>query len=122
MPDPAGTKNDGGMQFGSQLTTIGGTEFIAENISVTRPTRIIESNNQYGVPNKQVIVDGKPTGTATLQLPAANTPPPARREEFTLLPVGGGAPVTYITTEVGDAFDQNGETKVNISFVAKLSS
>src|SRR5688572_13729117 len=103
MPDPTGTKTDGAIQFGSQTTTIGSATFICENIATDWPTRILDSNNQYGVPNKQVIIHAKATGTATLQLPATDTAPPARLAEFTLAPTGGGAAITWILSQVSEA-------------------
>lgn len=122
MPDPTGTKNDGGLVHGSQIVTINGVEYIAESFSPTRGSNWLESMNQYGVPNKQAGKITIPTGSSTLQLAASTTVAPPMFTEFTAVPVGGAAPLTWIVSEVGELIQHDGETKVNISFRLKLNA
>lgn len=122
MPDPAGTKNDGGLVFGSQVVTIDSVAYVAENISIDAPSTIIEQKNQYGVPSGQVIVEGFITGTATLQLASSTTAMPSIGDTFTLVQVGGGSGVNFLVSQVGQSFSQDAETKVNISFRKRINT
>lgn len=121
MPDPAGTKNDGGLVFGSQTVTIESVTYVAENISIDEPSSIIEQKNQHGVPSGQVIVAGFITGSATLQLASGSTALPALGDDFAIVPVGGGS-VTFLVSQVGQAFSSDAETKVNISFRKRINT
>jgi len=122
MPDPAGTKNDGGLVFGSQVVTIDSVAYVAENISIDAPSTIIEQKNEFGVPKGQVIVEGFVTGTATLQLASSATAMPSIGDTFTLVQVGGGAAVNFLVSQVGQSFSQDAETKVNISFRKRINT
>lgn len=126
MPDAAGTKNDGGMVFGSQVLTIPNvdaldTDYIAESFSLKAPSSWTVSQDANGVPNKQFGRREVRTGSAALQLEDNTTKLPLLFAEFTATEVGGST-VTLIVSDVGEAFDQNGETKVSIEVREKLSS
>ena len=124
--DPTDTLTDGGIQFGTQRTQIptGGTMYVLEKISIRRPSERIVQKNEYGVPARKAHKKGLVEGTAVLQLPTATATAPAQHSVFALLnapgPVGGGTPVNYILEEVGEEFEHEGETKVNITFSQKL--
>jgi hypothetical protein len=122
MPDPAGTKNDGGLVFGSQVVTIDSVAYVAENISIDAPSTIIEQKDEYGVPSGQVIVEGFVTGTATLQLASSTTALPQIGDAFTLTQVGGGSAVYFLISQVGQSFSQDAETKVNVSFRKRINT
>jgi hypothetical protein len=125
--DPTDTLTDGGIQHGSQRTAIptGGTIYVLEKISLRRPSERIVQKNEYGVPSKKAHKKGLIEGTAVLQLPSATATAPAQHSIFALLdapgPIGGGASVNYILEEVGEEFEHEGETKVNITFSKKLN-
>jgi hypothetical protein len=121
MPDPAGTKNDGGLVFGSQVVTIDSVAYVAENISIDAPSTIIEQKDEYGVPSGQVIVEGFVTGTATLQLASSATALPAIGDAFQITTVGGAA-VYFLISQVGQSFSQDAETKVNVSFRKRINT
>lgn len=125
--DPAGTKTDGGLVFGSQIVAIdsgaGAVNYIAEDIRITAPTRVLDSSNQFGVPNKQALIDAKKSGTLTLQLADENTVAPARKAVVPIKPIGVGSAVqNYLITEVGEQFVADGVTKVTISVIQKLNA
>jgi hypothetical protein len=109
------------MAFGAQDITIGTVTFVAENISYEDPSNWTVTKDSVGVPNKQHGVDDVPTGSATLQLPDTTTAPPAKYATFSLTPIGGGTAITVIISKVGQAFQQDGERKVNIDFRKKLN-
>lgn len=121
MPDAAGTKNDGGMAFGSQVVTIGGATYIAEAFTLTRGSTWAESANENGVPNKQFGRQTIPTGSLTLQLVATTTAAPALFAEFDAIPTGESGAVTLIISEVGQVQGNDQEHKVNISVRKKLN-
>ncbi len=121
MPDPAGTKNDGGLVFGSQVVTIDSVAYVAENISIDAPSTIIEQKDEYGVPSGQVIVEGFVTGTATLQIASSATALPAIGDAFQITTVGGVA-VYFLISQVGQSFSQDAETKVNVSFRKRINT
>lgn len=125
--DPTDTLTDGGIQFGTQRTAIptGGTIYVLEKISLRRPSEKIVQKNEYGISVKKAHKLGLIEGTAVLQLPTATASAPAQHSVFALLsapgPVGGGASVNYILEEVGEEFEHEGETKINITFSKKLN-
>ena len=121
MPDPAGTTNDGGLVFGSQVVTIDTVAYVAENISIDAPSTVIEQKDEYGVPSGQVIVEGFVTGTATLQLASSATTLPAIGDAFQITTIGGTA-VYFLVSQVGQAFSQDAETKCNISFRKRINT
>jgi hypothetical protein len=121
MPDPAGTTNDGGLVFGSQVVTIDAVAYVAENISIDAPSTVIEQKDEYGVPSGQVIVEGFVTGTATLQLASSATVLPAIGDAFQITTIGGTA-VYFLVSQVGQAFSQDAETKCNISFRKRINT
>lgn len=126
MPDPAGTKNDGGVVFGSQVLSIDDRDdnpqdYIADAFSLDDPSNFFVRKNEVGVPNGQVGIDDVPTGTATLQLEDSTVKLPKKYAEFTATEVGGSS-ITLIVAKVGQAFQSEGETKVTIDIRAKLGA
>jgi len=92
--------NDNNVPFGSQVITIGGTAFVAENISLNIPTQITERRNEVGDPNGQVIIEQFGNGSATLQFATTLTVPPTIGATFTLTRQSGltiGAIVSQVT-------------------------
>lgn len=111
------TYNDGSVPYGSQVVTIGGVAFVAEQINVTEPSNIIERMDELGVPSGQVIIAGFVNGTAVLQLATTSTQLPTFGATFTLTRPGTPA-VTYgaVLSEIGEAYAQTEALKVNVSF------
>jgi hypothetical protein len=120
--DPAGTKNDGGVVFGSQVVTINSVAYVAENIDFDDPSKNIVRTNENGVPDGQVFIDDVASGSATLQLASASTVAPPKYAEFSITPVGGAAAITFIVTQVGQRYQSAGETKIPIQFRKKLAA
>jgi hypothetical protein len=130
MPDPAGTHNDGGMVFGSQIVSLlnGATavdDYIAENITLDSDSNLLESKDELGRPNKEVMIEQNPTGAATLQLESATTKLPKIGYTFKIRPIAGAvdgtSDVTVKIKKVGQAFQQDGETKVSVDIRGKLN-
>lgn len=129
----AAFKNDGTVQYGSAVLAIGTvaagnpptvsstTNYVADNISISRPSKTIERTNELDEPSGQVSYAGFVTGSATLQLATSSTLVPVLGKGFSFTsydPDGDGdtdAEVFYIdSVETPYAKDQ--ERKVNITF------
>lgn len=112
--------NDGSVNYGSVILSIGGNSYIADDLTVTRPTGVIDVPDELGAPAKQAIVPAKKTGTATLQVATAKTVPYIGTVFSASL--SGSLTESFIITEVSQpltvALDYH---KANISFVQKLN-
>jgi hypothetical protein len=120
MPDPAGTHSDGSLQFGSQVVTIGGVNFVAEDISYELGTKELTRRNQYNVPEAEVLLDDIGTGSMTLQLPAADTAPPLRGDPFTLIDAGG-ASLPMKISKVGRTWKSDSLIMLKVDIRQKLN-
>lgn len=115
-------KNDGTVQYGSKVLTIGsasggagGTAFVADNITVNRTSKTILRTDEIDEPDGQVSYKGEPdTGTAQVQLATSSTTLMSQGHEFTV-DLKFGSEVYYVT-DISIPFTKDGETKVNISF------
>ena len=130
MPDI----NDGAVQFGSRVLTIGknaggtgGATYIAEAFNVTRATKTIERTNHLDKPNGQMIYESFITGSATLQLADGTTEEPHNGWQFTetMVKDDGTTPVAvvevFIIDHVGRAETVNGEKKISVNFRKKVN-
>lgn len=125
MPDPAGTKTDGSIKFGSQVLTIQDSagvdqQYIADDFSLDGKSNWLVSKNQNGVPNKQVGMRDVRTGTATLQFPTDATKAPKQFAEFDGIDATGVA-VKLIVADVGEKYGSEAESKINIAIREKLN-
>ena len=110
--------NDGNAPFGSQVITIGTTAYVAEKISYTEPSTIVERRDEDGDPAAQVFVNGFGSGTAELQFATTLTVIPAVGATFTLTRQGGATAGTIgaIVSEVGEAYGQLEIKKCSVNF------
>lgn len=121
MADPIGVHSDGELIFGSQVLTINAVAYIAESITTDQDTKVLEAMNEVGVPNKQLFIEQVKTASATLQLAATGTVVPPIGGTVPIVPVGGGSAINFLVKKVGEAFQQDGETKVTIDMRKKLN-
>ncbi len=112
--------NDGGMAYGSQIVTIAAQAYILESGSFDADSNIVETQNEKGIPNKQVLSPTNPTGSGTLQLESDAVKPPPIHSTFSIILIGGDT-VTVIVKKVGQAIEQAGAKKVSIDFVKKIN-
>ena len=110
--------NDGSAPFGSQVITIGTTAYVAEEISYSETSTVVERRDEDGDPSGQVIVGGFGNGSAELQFATTLTVIPAVGATFTLTRQGGAVAGTIgaIVTEVGEAYGQLEIKKASINF------
>jgi hypothetical protein len=126
MPDPAGTHQDGGVQYGSQKTTmkdVTGTnaDYVLKNININYPANKLVRLNEVGVPDGQVFIDQIDNGTATGQFGTSTQKLPKKYEKFNLLPRGGGSPVAWKVESVSDSWIQDGEATFSITFTKSFT-
>jgi hypothetical protein len=122
MPTPAGTFADGAMQFASQSSQIAGVTYVFEKISIKHPQRRLLQRDQNGVPAKKTHIVDLSEGTATLQFPTTAAPSPPRFSVFSLVPAGGGTPLSFVLEEVSEVYDHEQEAKCDITFSLQLST
>jgi hypothetical protein len=118
---PTGVYSDGSMQFGTQSVSINSVAYILKNIKVQRSRRRLVQNNVFGVPAQKLHIKGLTEGSATAQLASSTTVAPAQDQVFTLTNVGGTGNPSYVTENVGDTYEIEGETMCDITFSEKLT-
>jgi hypothetical protein len=105
--------NQGSVPYGSRL--IDG--MVADNISVSIPTKVIERTDELDEPSGQVIYAGVATGTATLQMASANDVPTLGATFTSTF----GAITSWVITGIDIPEDKGADQKVNISFRQSLA-
>lgn len=63
-----GVYNDGGAPIGTDIVEIGAEEYIAETVSDDEGTTELVTEDENGVPNRQVFIRNIKSGSITLQL------------------------------------------------------
>ena len=118
--------NDGSVQYGSRVLSTGAAgstvNYVAENLTINRPSKTIERTNEVDNPNGQVTYPTFVTGSATLQLADATTPEPQIGTTFNpiTLDTAIGAETFYIS-EVGRVEAQGAEKKLNVTLRKKIN-
>ena len=129
--------NDGTVQYGSRVWVIkknDGTTardtFVADNITVNRPTKLIKRTDQLGEPSGSVGVPDFVEGSATLQIASSSTLLTQAGDQIICdgtvnakldASTGGAGSETFFVHSVGEPFTKDGETKLNISFIKKYN-
>lgn len=108
---------DGTQAFaiGSSPVTINSVVYIAEDIDIQNPTKIVGIADANAIPTGQAIIPQNPTGSMTLQLATAATVVPPKGTIFTLF----GS--SWYVTDVGTAYKQGEYVKLKVSFVNKIN-
>jgi hypothetical protein len=119
MPAPAYA--DGSMQFSTQSVIIAGQTYDLKNIKVKRGRRRIVQPGIGGAPAQKVHIAVLTEGSATAQLKTATQVAPAQDAEFTLVKIGGTGTFIYVTEDVEDTYEIEGETFCEITFSYKLT-
>jgi hypothetical protein len=76
--------NDGSIPFGSQVVTINGTPYVAEEIEFEEKSTAIYRRNEVNVPNGGVYISDLVKGKMTLQLGSNTTPVPENQSRVTM--------------------------------------
>jgi len=118
------TYSDGTVLFGTENITLeNGVTYVLEDCSGTTPANVVDVPDKVGSPTKQVIVQGKPNGSFTIQLPNTGSAVPQVGMTGSLLAgfAGTGSAMTVIITEVSTPRSVNDYAKSNCSWVKKLN-
>ena len=123
------TFNDGSLLYGSRTETVtpagGGATavFVFEQISLTRPVKIIEQMDETGGPLRAAGIPQFVTGTATVQAGTAATRTLRSGDYFTDTFDSGNSTgaETFIIEEVTQAFSQQDPVKLTIKFRKKYN-
>lgn len=122
MPFDATIKDDGIPNFGSPTITINSVAYIANNISIERPTNTVERTDGNGRPIGQRTEPSFVTGSAELQLETGSTERPKGSDEFTYDTGRDEEGVeTFYITDVSDAYTKGEEQVVSITFRKKIN-
>ena len=111
------TINDGNVPYGCYVITISSASFVAESISFTEASSVIERRNELNAPSGQIITPDFVTGTAVVQRPATSTAIPDVGD-VVVLPSGalGGFTGSFYVSDIGPAYAQGDNQKFNLSF------
>ena len=120
---------DNAVPYGSSrviINSVSGSPYVAENISLSFPTRLVERQDQLGAPNGFVIIKGQPTGSCTLQIATSGATYPNAGDTITafsdlILPsYASGHP--WAISNVTSPYEQAGVWKTNLNIVLALFS
>lgn len=116
MPD---VFNDGNIPFGSQVVTINGTSYVAEEIDFEEKSTAIYRRNEINVPNGGVYITDLIKGKMTLQLASDTTPIPENQSivEMTFR----DAPTQFVITNVSQPQKQDEIHKLKMEITEVLN-
>jgi hypothetical protein len=106
--------------YGSRVLTIASVGYVAENVSVSRPTTVLTRENEVGEPNGFVSIQDWVTCNGTLQIPTSGSSYPQLGGTFTASFNSGSAPggAEYWVIESIDMPESQRELK-KVSFTAR---
>lgn len=113
--------NDGTVQYASRVLTINGVAYVADNITVNRPTKKIERTNEIGEPSGSVGVAGFVTGSATLQKASSSTAEPQGGYTFAVTFDATIGAETFFVSSPGRTENKDAELKFNVTFEKKYN-
>ena len=114
---------DNSVAYGSSRAVTNAGTLVAENITLSFTTTLIERKDQLGAPSGFVLVKGQPTGSCTLQIPTnASTYPQVGDTitSFSDITVTAAGTHPWAISQVGQAYEQGGIWKVNVNLVLAL--
>ncbi len=111
--------NDGNIPFGSQVVTIGATDYVAEDIEFEEKTTSIIRRNEINVPNGAVHISDLVKGKMTLQLESIDTTIPENNSECSM--DFRGAAKDFIITNVAQPQKQDEIHKLKVEITEVLN-
>lgn len=110
----AATYNDGSIPYGSVVLNVNSVNYVAENVTITRPIKQIKRMNEAGEPTGSVGVADFVEGSATLQSATTNTAEPSGGFTYNFI---GGTAENFKIVESSKAFAQGDAVKFNVKFI-----
>jgi hypothetical protein len=115
----AAVHNDQSVDYGSRTLSINGVTYVADNFTVTFPTKEIPRTNELDEPSGFVLVSDFTRGTAQLQT-GANTTYVAVGQTF-VTNVANTTNGNYVIQSVEVNDDKTAEKKQSITFIKKTA-
>ena len=109
---------DGTPEWGSQLISIDGEQYVAESFDVTFGTETNHLLDEYGTERAAVIISKQPNGSMTLQVDQAQALP-SRGNEFSV--TIDGTVHNFYLSECSVSQSQNDFQKLSCSFTTKIN-
>ena len=97
--------NDGNIPFGSEVVSINGVDYVAEEIEFTEKSTAIYRRDEQNVPNGGVYIQDLVTGKMTLQLASTSTPIPEGQSIVTM--DFRGTPTQFVVTNISRPLKQD---------------
>jgi hypothetical protein len=111
--------SDGNIPFGSEIVTINGTDYVAEEIDFHEKSTAIYRRDERNIPNGGVYIKDLLEGTMTLQLGSLTTPIPEGQSQVTI--PFRGADVLFVITDVQQPKKQNEIRKMKMKITEILN-
>jgi len=111
--------NDGDIPFGSQVVSINGTDYVAEEIEFEEKSTAIYRRNEINVPNGGVYISDLVKGKMTLQLASNDTPVPEGQSVVTL--TFRGSDTQFVITNVSAPQKQDEIHKLKMEITEVLN-
>lgn len=111
---------DGSVKYGTRILKLTGSvgsgkPYIGENITITRPSTVIQQFNELGEPAKSVVIPGWVTLNGTLQYPHATGSCPIPGDTFG--ETFSGSAEVFRLTNVSSPEVSSGEAKIQIDAI-----
>lgn len=118
--------NDGSIPYGSRTETFsrGGVSlgvYVLENVTITKPTKILKRMDQIGGPSGSVGVPEHPEGSATVQLATSATKILRAGDVFTDTFDADLGAETWIVHSPDQPETQDGIKKMGVKFIKKIN-
>ncbi len=107
--------NDGAVQTGTDILSIDGVSWFAQNISLSRPTKKIRRMDNNGEPDGQKVYADFTEFTCDIQLPDGDTTPPAQGVTFTHQFRDQSAAETYLVADYGETQGQEDQVTIPLT-------
>lgn len=122
------TFNDGAIPYGSRVLSltrgVGGAalgSYIAENISLSRPTKKILREDEVSNPTGSVAIESHVTGSCTLQQATSSTKQPRNGDIFTTTFDGDTGAENFYIDSITQAEAQGDAKKFNVNFTKRYN-
>ena len=113
--------NDGTIVYGSRVLTINSVAYVADNLTISRPTKSVDRTNDLGEPSGSVGIADFVTGSATVQMASSSVVEPENGTSFTdTFDTTIGAETFYVTSCTRNE-SKDAEKKCSINFKKKYN-
>lgn len=119
MPNTLASYADGNFPYGSQVVTLDGVDYVAEQIEFNEETNETDRHDEKGNVNGCLYQSRKITGSMTLQLATVTTPIPDRFKVVNM--IFRGAPKPFIIKKVSQPQKFDDIRKIQVEIAEKIN-